>query len=256
MSITELFVLLIGNIPVLLIVIISIFIFLIAVFGGIAFLIAKIRNATFTTPIGTFEMGKDHHIDSIIKNYYLLAEKKDIFYSTIRELHQTTMRSQMKLVEATILKIYNQVKHTFEEKLIGLLDNGQSYLDHMDYREFSLCLDKMATISKDNLREKILKNGFDKMDEYSFQKYSDRSFEDIYSGIKDILDRYYRGVLISRQLFSKLMLEIKPSQEEEIKSLLKEIRKITLSQYEKIDLMYKEYDEFFNDLIKNKEGLK
>jgi hypothetical protein len=229
-------------------------------------LFPKIKK--LSTPAGSIELSEEKEIQSppptssqtyMVKNphskclhgkdYVILSNEEKAMIRKVALLEDSIIKEQMKLVERSVLTITNNVQELFTEKITIFMAPPYNILEHMDSREFTLCLDKMKNLIKHIIRSKCKDDKLDKKETYEYEKYIEGSIEDIFTEVKIMFDHYYMGSLVSRTSVEKIFIELEKKHTEILQELFEELRFTAIRIHEEIKKLEDDYHLFFIEMF-------
>ena len=179
------------------------------------------------------------------KDYVILSNEEKAMIRKVSILEDSIIKEQMKLVDDASLKIANTLHEAFSEKITTFMAPPYNILEHIDTREFVLCLDKMRTMIKDNLRARCRENHFCKKDDKEYQLYIESAIMEIFTKTRVMFNHYYKGSLITRNALDLIIDVTDKENKKVIEDLFWHIRKISCTTKEEVKRLEDDFHEFF-----------
>ena len=237
--------------------------FMVVFFGGIVIVFKrlKVKSASIKTGVVEFDVdGKPIPVVPVIKPtphsqcihgkdiVLMLANQEDMF-NNITKIKENILPEQMKLAEATIAFIEMILLDAFVCLLSKWVLPPESILEHKDYAEFQLCLDKMTGDLRKLFRIHFRANGFAEKEEKQFRQYISDVIAEIHKEKSKLFCRYYRGAVVKRELVNSETDKLNDTISIRLTSLLCDVRDISIKAKEDIFDARKEFTKYFNSIF-------
>jgi uncharacterized protein with HEPN domain len=151
-----------------------------------------------------FNCIQKHDVVTLISDQRTMLTKEN-------KIERHILKDQMKIVEGNIVRIMDIFMSQYIDLLTVWMGAPYTLQDNQDYRDYTTCLDKIATMTRSFYRECFQDDEISTIKDKNYYEYIDNSKVRLLKKITDIFDLQYHGKLVTRNKLAHEYKNIEPS---------------------------------------------
>lgn len=202
--------------------------------------------------IGSKEKKKKQSPHSICphsKDIMDIIHRTTEYYERVQGLKSSIIEEQMRYYEEVEEEVSGTLKHIFTKLIIDKLEPNAPFMEHGDYKYYTLILRVISAEIKSYIRGCFKSNHYITYDIEAQREYVDKKKVILTQKITESLNDYWRGSVVARHEIYKKNKEYEEQFEKNIEDIFNRAFLITRTTYERIEKVEKEYEQYVENTI-------